>query len=326
MSADPLEIEENSQTEIANFNRNLLLAETVAIVQNGFITKEQTAYCLGWKDLVNSNSRVQTVLYSGMGPDVATVLLTTDATTIYGVDTRPPSTDKTSHYLATWEKVDTDVVSLPPENDYYIDRYHKEGLYTPTDETAMKELQETLRLRAARGYWDMGEMETWSIDRCLVIELKKLGIKPNEVTISNANGQLQLDFSWAFAGQEVKPRRVIYIKGMTYDITDNPNEYHLPQLDGFYEKSVQTGNRGTDLNDLLAMRAYIKPGGFVLIGRSHGTDEEEARLEEANRAALGGSFKPLNIFQEYKNLVHQKLQGEHASRYGWELYGARKVA
>lgn len=318
--------DENAPAHIA-LNRNLSLAETVPAVQNGFITKEQTAYCLGWKDLVNPNSEPQTVLYNAMGPDAGTVLLTTNATSVYGVDFDPPSLDKTKSYLAVWNEVDTDPISLPPEDETYIDKYRDEGITTPTDETAARELQQTLRLRAERGYWDQAEMATWSIDRCLMIELKKLGINPNDIQVNSADGQVQLDFPWAFPGEEPKPRRITYIKGMTYDIIDNPEKYSLPQLDGYYEKSVENGRWvGMNKNDLQDAQKFIKPGGYVLIGRGHGDDAEERKLEEANRAALGVEFKPLNIDERYKKIVHQRLQDERASKYGWDLYGARKTA
>lgn len=94
------EIQEGKQNVNEALNRNLLLAEVIPAVQNGFITKEQVAYCLGWKDLVNPNSEPQVVLYNAMGPDVGTVLLATNASIVYGLDARPPSTDKTKYFLS----------------------------------------------------------------------------------------------------------------------------------------------------------------------------------------------------------------------------------
>lgn len=324
---EPQNINSESAAVHEALNRNLSLAETVPVVQNGFITKEQVAYCLGWKDLVNPNSEPQAVLYNAIGPDVGTVLLSTNATSVYGVDAQPPSIDRTRHFLSEWDKVDTDVVSLPPKDNSYIDRYHNEGIKIPTPESAARELQKTLRLRAERGFWDVGEMITWSIDRCLIIELKKLGINQSDIQVNSADGQIQLDFPWAYPGEEPKLRRVTYIKGMTYDIIDNPEKYNLPQLDGYYEKSVEAGRwAGMNKNDLQDMKKFIKPEGYALIGRGLGDDAEERKLEEANMAALGTEFKPLSIDKGYKEIVHQRLQDERASKYGWDLYGARKIA
>lgn len=206
---------------------------------------------------------------------------------------------------------------MPPEYEGYIEDAHQ---------TATIALQETLRLRTDRGYWDLGEIMTQSIDRCLMIELKKLGINPSDIRVSSVDGQVQLDFPWAFPGEESKLRRITYIKGMTYDIIDNPEKYNLLQLDGYYEKSVEAGRWvGMNKNDLQDIQKFIKPGGYALIGRGLGDDIGERKLEEANRTALGAEFEQLNIDQIYKKIVHQKLQGKRASKYGWYLYGARKI-
>lgn len=304
--------------------KNLALAPTLPIVRSGFISKEQATYCMGWKDIVNPQSEPKVVLYNAMGPDVSTILLATNADTVYGVDFQPPQVTKLMYYLDHWDEVDTDATSLPPESDYYLDKYH---LTSQTEEIANRELQRTLQLRNKRGYWDVAEMLTWSIDRCLVIELKKLGVDPKTIQVTEVQGKVQLEFFWAFPGEEPKQRKILYLAGTTYDIIDNPHGFNLPSLDGYYEKSMEI-NRWADMvkNDLGEMRHFIKPGGFVLIGRSHGTENEERELEEANRAALGSDFEPIFIDDEYKQMMDAALTSEYASKYGWDLYGAQKAA
>jgi|GEM_PF-4270395 len=85
--AEPVQDQKQQQQEQnpafhAELQRNLFLAETLPSVKNGFLSREQAAYCMGWKDIVNPQSDPQTILYNAMGPDIVTPLLTTNAATI----------------------------------------------------------------------------------------------------------------------------------------------------------------------------------------------------------------------------------------------------
>lgn len=318
------------QDEIARnaaLNRNLSLAEALPCVKNGFIFPEQAAYCIGWKDIVNPTSETQTILYNAMGPDVLTPLLTANAKTVYGVDLRSPEPEKTRRYLAAWDRVDTDALTLAPDKEYFRVELEQDGI-EPTDENVQQALTKTISLRSVRGYWDIGEMDDWSIERCLMIELKKMRVDPTTIHISEVNGLVQLSFPWAYPGEQPKQRTVQYVADMTYDIIANPQAYHLQPLQGYYEKAMEIFNRDADgqVNDLRDIARYIQPQGFVLIGRGRGIAQEEQILEQSNRQALGTAFTPIDIGQEYKVMMHQQFgKSQRNSRYGWDLYGARKL-
>ena len=81
------------------------------------------------------------------------------------------------------------------------------------------------------------------------------------------------------------------------------------------------------MNDLHDMAEYIQPGGFILIGRGHGTEQEEQALEQSNKRAMGTVFASIDIGQGYKAMMHQQFkEGNQKHRYGWDLYGVRKLS
>lgn len=317
-------INENKANE---FNKNFTLAEKIIPVQNKYLSKEQTTYCLGWKNLVNKKSEPCNVMYNAMGPDIATALLTTNATSIYGIEFSPPETKKLKYYLDNWNKVDTDVTSLPPENNLYQDKYNENSnVITQNEATefANKEIQNTLQKRNERGYWDVKEMYTWSIERCLIIEMKKLGINPESIKIDESKGRTQIEFDFAFPGENTKARKVIYIADYTFDILENPELHNIPLLDVYYEKSKETaetdGMRKKELQDL---QTFIKPGGSMLFGRSIGAKEEENIRENKDRNSLKDNFSNLSIDDNYTTMM-TKFMKEKRHNYGWELYGLQK--
>jgi len=290
-------------------------AKSFPEVRNGLISVEQTAYNLAWNSLINPSEAPVSVIYNGIGPDLITVLRITNAANIHGVEFFPPTTEGLEHYVDNWKKVDNDPISLPPKRPQDISDYLGKD---PTELELRRLFEERLEKRRSDGYWDTGTIRPWSIERCIAIELKRMGVNPDSVKIDTYGSVTRLEFEW-----ESKKRKVVYHEGNILDAYDG--KFDLPSVDCFYQKSIVGNQESWQKLILEGLPPYINEGGVILLGRPFGSKDEHQQLEKQDREILGEGFTSLQIPSQYERIMREKQFGKkNQMSYGWELYGFRK--
>jgi hypothetical protein len=303
-----------------SFKDNLNCAETLPPVKDGSLSKEQAAYCLAWKDIVNPESKKgETIMYNAMGPDFLTAFLVSNAEKIYGIDSNPPTYEKLVECFENWDNIDNDSNSIPPIND---------NCASVDKKIHPKSLQKIIKLRAEQGFWDTEEMSAWPIEHCIIIEMKKMGIDKSTVKIENINERAQISFDWAYPEEETRRRTVVYIAQKTDDIINDPNHCGITSIDGYYEKSMNSPRFNfldTSSSDLPYIAQLINLDGFALIGRTQFSlfdmENEEKRLEQVTRDQFGPAFNAIDIDSEYKTMMKETFVDKD---YNWSLYGMIK--
>jgi hypothetical protein len=304
-----------------NFKDNLDRAEILPPVKNGSISKEQAAYCLGWKDIINPESKQgETIMYNAMGPDFLTAFLVSNAELIYGIDSNLPNYEKLVDCFENWDNVGNDKNPISLINNNH-DSSNKKA--------AENHCEETIKSRADQGFWDIPGINKGSIESCIIIEMKKMGIDKSSIKIENINERVQISFDWAYPEEEMRHRTVTYITQNTNDIINDPNHCGIANIDGYYEKSMNNPRftlSSSSSNDLPFISQLINPNGFALIGRSQFSlfdmENEEKRLEQVTRDQFGPTFNAIDIGSEYK-IMMEKIFGK--KEYNWSLFGMTKI-
>ncbi len=175
----------------------------------GLMLPQQIEYYTSWHGLVGDQRRV---LYNAMGPDVSTVLLTTNAERIVGVDV----------------------------NGFYADSFQNELKSSWEIPASEVRFNEDLAHRRTKGYWDMTDIQRWGTERLLALELKELGVDRNEIQIrGDRDGRLcKIRFLWPYPGEGLRNREVIYLRGTLEEVMGSNRGKHVTNLDCFYQKGL----------------------------------------------------------------------------------------
>ncbi|MBS3072199.1 hypothetical protein J4408_04370 [Candidatus Pacearchaeota archaeon] len=287
------------------------------IVKNKLLRFEHLEYCLAWRNLINPNRRNINVMYRAIGPDLATVLLTTDATKIVGIDTHPPTFKRMKKVIRNFDNL---------ENPNYLKNFTSDELKLRFDynyDFLKTVFKNDIRRRRIDSYWDCRVIESWSIDRCLGIELKKLGLKKDEVKLDERKGDLFLTFNWGLTPEEVKERGVHYVKFFRSSFDTN-NKIDLASFNGFYEKC----SIGADYRNFFeVITDEFKVGSFVLTGSFGQTRIAQIKNKLQRRYFLGQDFEKIEIDDKYAAAMIEvrKRSPPFEKYYGWELDGMKRV-
>lgn len=311
---------ESKSIEKHSLKENLARAEMLPPVKNSSILKEQVAYCLAWKDIINPESKQgETIMYNAMGPDFLTAFLVSNAEIIYGIDSNLPKYEKLIECFTDWDSIDVVTSSVKPKEHShdFIDK-----------QSHQKSLQKTIESRAKQGFWDVPGISAQSIESCIIIEMKKMGIDKTSVKIEKTNGQIKINFDWAYPEEETRRRSVAYIARNINDIINDPNRCGITSIDGYYEKSMNEPRfsfLSTASNDLPFISQLINPNGFALIGRSQfslfNMENEERRLEQVTRDQFGPTYDAVTIDPNYRTM----MEGVFGKKdYNWSLFGMVK--
>jgi hypothetical protein len=286
-------------------------AANLSCVRYGFMQVEQAMYCLAWKRAVNPPP-TSTVIYNAMGPDVSTLLLSTNATEIVAVEREQVHTSVLMRQLLACKEI------IKNTGQRALSYPHSMIELLPAD--LRHDAKGGLLKRQEKGYWNINELIRYKLETCLFIELMMLDIDMNTVSVEEEGGKVSIAFDWNYPGETgANPRIIHYTMDSLYDLFGNKRKLY----DGFYEKGRNWPNKSENINppNIFSLLP-IKPGGFVLVGRGQGDLFEEEALEIASRAALGPSFVNLVIPSYYQWLVYQKFL--KTSMYGWDMWGAKK--
>jgi hypothetical protein len=309
-----------------SLNQILALVQQTSAVQNSLLRKEHIAYCLSWNEVLGTQKKV---VYNAIGPDISTVLLTTNASEIIGVDTARISVKEISDYAKNhWTQIDT-----KPEIELYVDEYVSENpnfSHDTKEEEKIKFLNKSLFLRQKRGYWDLGHLYKWGIERLSCLELKKMGVNPHTIEIDEKNKTL--NFEWAFPEEKPKLRSIKYIRGTLDQNLDIPSN-----IDCFYQKSLpkseDTPKYIKTIIPLMSSKATF------IIGQNYNTRivwENNEEYKKAVKQALGIRFKFIddknfstlidNLSDEsYPEFKEDKLDGTYNYGMRFHVFQKRKI-
>jgi hypothetical protein len=163
------------------------------------LSQDHTDYCLKIKNKVNPNSQEFKLVYGASGPDLSVPLLVTNATEILCLDDHKLDVNRLKLLL---EK--------EPRDLYKTSKVaFATSFFTP--ETSQKFLDAVVKTRAENGYWVACDINTLGFERCVAIELDKLGADLNNLKlIQNNDHSLSLEFLWAFPGEKEKLRKITF--------------------------------------------------------------------------------------------------------------------
>lgn len=265
--------------------RIVALAETSPVVTNGLLSQEQTAYCLGIQEQLPHLNHPRVAMYGGMGPDISTVLLTTNANRVYGIEHRKVNLDRVAYYLDKWDEVDSAALDMPAIESM---------IRGPRPEQA---LEDAFSQHRNFGYWDESTYNLLPLERLMVIELKKMGVNPATVILEEQDAiHKTIHFAWAFPGEAVQKRSITYVDETRLAVANPGSRSRLRHLslpsavDIYYEKALPT--RGADFRNVTDI-ATLVPHGAIILGQLTAAldrhppatlrqkEEEEARALQA---------------------------------------------
>lgn len=307
-----------------NLNELLRKAEELPAVSNGLMLKQQAAYCLAWNSIVGKQEKV---LYNAMGPDLATVLLTTNASEIIGVDVKGLYQEYlTGFILGAWHLVDKTPVYIPGAMWYLFDEENTIDNFE-VDKEDLKRFERDLNGRKERGYWDISYIVRWETERLITIELKKLGIDRNTISINEELSTTTIEFDWAFPGERETRRTLRYISGNVSEVVEQG--VNFSSIDCYYEKALPEDEVMFD--SLQALKPSFNSEAIILIGKKWSNDKTAKHKKEA-KSALNGyeEITADNILTEMIESLPDDGYSEwgdeqvRITRYGMELFGFKK--
>jgi len=293
-------------------------SETLPAVRHLLMRKEQAEYCMAWHGVIGDRKKV---IYNGMGPDISSVLLFTNATEITGVDTKGFYNDHTEEYITKyWDFLNTKPIwragafgyaSQTPEN-------------LKLDHHEWKLFYDHRRNRLLKGYWDYGAVNHWDIDRLLMLEFKKMDVEKEMIKIKRITGGVtEIGFDWAYPGESVKPRKLIYVWDDLGALTRGRKLKHfIRNADCFYQKSVPVENYET-LNYLKMILPYLGKDAVVAISYIFKDWGDNKIYKKELADALGQEFNPLGLDGVYDemidNLPEEDVKAD-MNKYGMKLH------
>lgn len=262
---------------------------------------EHIAYCMSWKDKLNPSSNAFSLFYPGIGADLITPLLSTNATEITGVN---------NTYLNP--SLFQQAINL------------KDSL---TDST-----REVHEWRKESGFWHYRAVEIMGLEFLICSELKMLGLSASDIKWELKDNHLEINFNWAYPGEEPKPRKINIhfcqnFTGSFKTIKDIDKEYNC-----YFIKSP-----GADGNEIVAgylvQKAFLdnlKTGGCTMLSPPDSNNSTKnnffcglvlptlVELSSGNLIKTNRALERLVSESKLTKLPH------HCPQYGWQLFGVQK--
>lgn len=173
------------------------LAANLPCVTSGFMKVEQAMFCLAWKHTIQPSSNAS-VVYNAMGPDITTVLLSTNATEVVAVEKEPVRADALKEQLNNWKTIHNPVLSYPQSITALL----------PID--LQYDAETRLLKRTQKGYWNIDEIYRYGIATCVLIELIMLGVELSTIRVKEERGKVKIAFNWNFPDEKARQRVIHY--------------------------------------------------------------------------------------------------------------------
>jgi len=177
----------------------LPLTHNVAVQEIGIVKKRglhpvQAGYDVAHRAIINPFGRDYTVIYGAWGGDTANPLLSTDATTLVGIDKKQLSANRLEEALVEWG------------------RYENRSKFSDA-----KEMRIMKSYRYGHYFWLEGFV-TSDFPRLVIMDLKMLGVRRSSIRITTSgksysdDGYIDIDFRWAYPGGPLRDRKIRIFK------------------------------------------------------------------------------------------------------------------
>ena len=184
-------------------------------VKNGLLSLRHAAYCMAYKQIINPDSKPIKGIYGASGPDLATSLLTFDASEIFYVDRRPVELKPLENAIKKWKNP----IGLP--------RKHLNPMLTQKRNDCL---------------WRYADFETLG-EKLIPLEMKLLGIDKNSIfTGLNDFWNVEMSFWWAYPGHEATKRTLTFIQADLLKPAKYPEQLNVllqpDNIDFYYQKAA----------------------------------------------------------------------------------------
>lgn len=276
-----------------NRSEILSLAEHTSPAESGLMTPEQIVYNLAWHEIFGDRD---VVLDNAIGPGISNVLHLTNPSTIIGIDSKglAAGSDRIMEYIDLYWDYITEK-PIPRAGAFAYSWGTTPENYIP-DKDDTYHFWQDLGDRKRRGYWDMGAINRWDIDRLLMIELKKLGVRRETIGVNQRPFAkyvplTEIVFDWAFPGENLKQRRLLYLNGTVDSIVDGDEVGFVSRIDCYHQKSLPKDD--LTVGYLRKILPRLSGDTVVAVGYrfKHYGDNEEYKRDISQ--ALGKDFRPL---------------------------------
>jgi len=305
--------------------KEMLTISSEPEVKNGLVLPEHAEYANAWQRIINPKNENLSLLYGCIGADLAIALRTTGATQIYGIEAMPIDFRVLQRCLSQWDIIDTNKFKFPAKTKYWLE-CDVEGELLPnlSTDALFNFFKESIDRKQECGYWDERYLDGLSIERLIFVELKKMGVDPNSISINRDDDGIHLAFQW-----KNKKREILYIKANTADLHKPYVRNKVPDVDIAMVKAglaintflKKQGNRLIDSLD-----NYLKKDGIILIGATIGTDQEVRESEENFLQDTNSrGYTTLKVPDDPIRKMEEKTAHlDNIKHYGWKLCGVQK--
>jgi hypothetical protein len=234
-----------------------LLHQKVAQDPVSILSTDHANYCLAVKKQINPKSEDFKLVYGASGPDLSVPLLSSNATEILCLEKNKLDLNKLNEAFSKGSK------ALYSTRYFPLDLHCGLG-YSPDRPQVF--LESALEARAKNGYWLASNINNLGFERCLLIELDKLGIDFQEIKISSDNdGLISIGFPWAFPGEVKKMRKISFKTAQLPEVLDSID---FSKVNAYLQKSGMTAQNKKVMRASVAnILKSAKPGFFVMSGK-----------------------------------------------------------
>lgn len=290
--------------------------ESLPVVENNLLRKEHVEYCVAWHKEIGDRNKV---IYYKMGPDISTVLLTTNATEIIGIDSSFHEGHAEDYIKKYWNFIDNKAIPVAGAFGY------QNGTFTPEnfvpDKVTAQMFKEDLENRKGRGYWNQRALINFGTDRMFLIELKKLGVRKEIINIKDReNLGIEITFNWAYPGERSKGRKITFIPEYTVSEAKRNVVTLLKDADCYYQKGESPKNTYARVQDV---QPYLKEAAVVAIGYQFQQNKDNTKYNRDLGLALGHWYKPLFLEGYYDRLIDRLPERDPAyedNKYGMKMH------
>jgi len=270
--------------------------EHVPAVENHLMRSEQARYYMAWHRRIGDQKRV---VDNAMGPNISSDLFLTNATEIVAVDAKGFCNTNSPQYVTRyWDLVDRKPIFRAGAFGY-ADGTTAEGLELPEDEWEL--FREHCDDRWCLGYWDIGALNHWDIDRLLFLEMKKMGVDQKTISIQTPSRcETRIKFDWAYPGESPKPRQLIYLTGVLDRLLKTNFARYFRNINCYLQKGLETPFTAGYIRKVLP---YMSPKAVFAIGYIFRTTGENGEYKQLLSGVLGKRFEPQELETEGEKMI-----------------------
>lgn len=290
--------------------------EDLPVVKNDLLRREHVEYCTAWHKEIGDRNKV---IYYKMGADISTVLLTTNATEIIGIDSSFHEGHTEDYIKKYWNFIDQKAIPVAGAFGYRNKSFTAENFVPSKDMAEM--FKEDLERRKQRGYWNSRAEINFGTDRLFLIELKKLGVRREIINIKNQeNLGVEITFNWAYPGERSKGRKVTFLSQHSVTETKRNVITLLKDSDCYYQKGLRPETTYALVQDV---QPYLKEASVIAIGYQFKRIKDNYEYGKEIGLALGHWYKPQYLDVYFSDLI-DKLPEEDPdyedNKYGMKMH------